>query len=97
MDSTQLTLPIPRRRKRRRKPRRRGRWVPCCDDCGRRIWSKKSLRRRLGGLLLGGGCYRKRVRATRRLVISSRITVRPPGDIPGQLDITTPHTDQEEP
>lgn len=66
-------------------PPTRRRWVPRCDDCGRRIWATQSLYRRFG-LLLGGKCHRKRARAARRLVL--RITVRPPGHIPGQLDLT---------
>ncbi len=68
------------------KPRRRKRWTPRCDDCGRRIWSARALIR-WRGLLLGGQCYRKRKRALERLAIPVRITVNPPGDIPGQTDL----------
>lgn len=68
-------------------PPRRGRKWKQCEDCRRRIWAAKSLTRRFG-LLLGEGCYRKRARAARRLSPSTRITVRPPGHIPGQLDLT---------
>ncbi|MFI6484319.1 hypothetical protein ACIBH1_40810 [Nonomuraea sp. NPDC050663] len=74
-------------------PRAGRRPVPRCFDCGRRIWSTKALRRRLG-LLLGEGCYRKRVQAarltdaTRRASI--RIRVRSPGHIPTQLVIQFP-------
>ncbi|MGI5286608.1 hypothetical protein ACQEVF_25170 [Nonomuraea polychroma] len=96
----QLALPVPRRRRLRgrrgrRRARRAGRWVPLCDDCGRPIWSARSLKRRFG-LLLGGRCYRKRARAARRLAVSlsTRIPVRPPGDIPGQLAITDSDQDQ---
>lgn len=67
-------------------PRRRRRWVPRCQDCGRRIWSSAALRRRFGRLL-GGGCYRKRVRAARQLTIPMTIVVRDPGHIPGQTEI----------
>ncbi|GAA3027629.1 hypothetical protein [Streptosporangium longisporum] len=73
--------------------RRRTGWVAKCADCNRRIWAESSLRRRFGRHL-GGGCYRKRVRASRRLVISQTFTVRPPGHIPGQIAITD--LDQEE-
>lgn len=89
--NTQLTLWTPRRR-RGGKHRRPGRRVPRCDDCGRRIWASRSLHRRFG-LLLGGGCYRKRARAARRLAVPQRITVRDPGHIPGQLAITDPDQD----
>lgn len=64
----------------------RRRWVARCDDCKRRIWSPNSVRRRFGRLL-GGRCYRKHAAAARRLHISSHIPVRPPGDIPGQVDL----------
>ncbi len=66
-------------------PRRRRRWVPRCEDCKRRIWAEKSLRRRLGKIL-GEGCYRKR----RRLVVPVTIGVRDPGHIPGQGEIPLP-------
>jgi hypothetical protein len=65
------------------RPRRR-KWQPRCEDCKRKIWAADSLKRRFG-LLLGGGCYRKRRRAEKRVVI--RITYSPPGDIPGQTDL----------
>lgn len=68
-------------------PRRR--WVPRCEDCGRRIWSTAALRRRFGRLL-GGRCHRKRARAARRLTIPIHITVRDPGHIPGQGEISLP-------
>lgn len=64
--------------------RSRRRWVPTCDDCGRRIWSPRALRRRFGSHL-GSGCYRKRAELRRRITI--RIAYSPPGDIPGQLEI----------
>jgi hypothetical protein len=63
-------------------PRRR--WIPRCDDCGRRIWAREALTRRFGRLL-GGRCHRRRVRAARRLTI--RIRIADPGHIPGQLTI----------
>lgn len=69
-------------------PRRR-RWVPRCADCGRRIWAAAALRRRYG-LLLGGGCHRKRARAARRLTVSVHVVVRDPGHIPGQGEIDLP-------
>ena len=72
------------------RPRRQ--WIPTCGDCGRRIWSPDSVRIRLGGLF-GGRCYRRRARATPRLIIPTRIHVRPPGDIPGQLAIHHPACD----
>lgn len=60
------------------------RW-PRCDDCGRRIWSPAALRPR-HGRHLGSHCYRKRVGNRQRLVI--RIAYTPPGDIPGQTELT---------
>lgn len=75
-------------------PPRRRRWVPRCEDCGRRIWAPAALRRRYG-LLLGGGCHRKRRQAARRLTIPMTITVRDPGHIPGQVEIG--HDREEEP
>ncbi|MFB4285679.1 hypothetical protein ACBJ59_61205 [Nonomuraea sp. MTCD27] len=70
-------------------PRLRRRWVPRCEDCRRRIWSAKALRRRFGKLL-GGGCYAKRRREARRLTIPVHVVVRAPGHIPGQLEIREP-------
>lgn len=70
-------------------PRPRRRWIPRCDDCGRRIWSVSALRRRFG-LLLGDTCHRRRARAARRLVLRIRVTS--PGHIPGQLDLTDQET-----
>lgn len=64
------------------------RWVPRCDDCHRRVWASTSLHRRFGRLL-GGGCYRKRVRATRRLTIALHIRVTDPGHVRGQIEIDT--------
>lgn len=69
-------------------PQRRRRWIPRCQDCGRRVWAPSSLSRRWGRIL-GGGCYRKRVRASRRLTIPVHIVVRAPGHIPGQTEINT--------
>lgn len=66
-------------------PRRRRRQLRC-EDCGRRVWSTAALRRRFG-LMLGGGCYRKRAQAARRLTIPMTIIVRDPGHIPGQGEI----------
>lgn len=60
------------------------RWLPRCDDCGRRVWSTAALRRRFGRLL-GDKCHRKRARAARRLVLRIRVT--DPGHIPGQTTI----------
>lgn len=65
-------------------PRRRRKWIPRCQDCGRRIWAADALVRRYGRLL-GGGCYRKRRAHEKRVVI--RIAYSPPGDIPGQTDL----------
>lgn len=69
-------------------PRRRRRWQPRCEDCKRKIWAASSLVRRFG-LLLGGGCYRKRRRELRQSQqrITVRISFTPPGDIPGQTDL----------
>jgi hypothetical protein len=66
-------------------PRRPRKWTPRCEDCHHRIWSATSLRRRFGKLL-GGRCYRKRARAA-RVRVARRITVRPPGHIPGQTSL----------
>ena len=77
------------------RPRRRRRWVPRCEDCNRRLRSPMSLRRRFG-LLLGWGCYRRRVRESKRLRIPTSIPVRPPGDIPGQTELPLSDQDQEE-
>ncbi|NJP93932.1 hypothetical protein HCN51_31610 [Nonomuraea sp. FMUSA5-5] len=81
--STQLTVWDPPA------PPRRRRWVPRCEDCGRRIWAAGSLTRRFGRLL-GGRCHRKRARAARRLTIPVHIVVRDPGHIPGQIEIEVP-------
>ncbi|WP_327587059.1 hypothetical protein OHA25_08610 [Nonomuraea sp. NBC_00507] len=70
-------------------PRWRPRYVPRCEDCGRRIWSQAALRRRFGRLL-GGRCHRKRARAARRLIVPMTIVVRDPGHIPGQAEIDLP-------
>ncbi|MGW3346773.1 hypothetical protein ACWDA3_25970 [Nonomuraea rubra] len=64
--------------------RTRRRWVARCDDCGRKIWARDSLRR-VHGRRLGGRCRRKRLREARRVTI--RIHPTDPGHIPGQLDI----------
>ncbi|MGP3917653.1 hypothetical protein [Nonomuraea sp. 10N515B] len=90
--STQLALWTPRRRGRRR---RRGRWVPRCDDCGRRIRAAESLRVGPDGKRRGDKCRRAYNRARRRLCIPTAIPVRTWRDIPGQLAIPDP--DQERP
>jgi hypothetical protein len=67
--------------------------VPRCDDCGRRVQAAESLRVGPDGKRRGDKCRRAYNRARRRLTIPVTITVRPPGDIPGQLAITDPDQD----
>lgn len=80
MDSVQLAAWDPPA------PPRRRRWIPRCQDCGRRVWASSSLRRRWGRIL-GGGCYRKRAQAGRRLTIPVHVVVRDPGHVTGQIEI----------
>lgn len=88
----ELTLwddPAPRRV--RRKPRRR--WARC-DDCQRRVWAADSILVGPDGKRRGDKCRRAWARSRRRLRITSTVTVRPPGLIPGQTAI--PIHDQED-
>lgn len=87
----QLALWTPRRRRGRRRGRR---WVPRCDDCGRRVKAAESLRVGPDGRRRGDKCRRAYNRARRRLIIPQTIPVRWWRDIPGQLDLTDPDQDQ---